>query len=111
ALEAILSALHKRFPNTCVVLTLGEKGSMCIDGDGTRATAAAHKVDAVDTTAAGDTFTGYFLAARLEGRSLDESPRVASVASGIAVTRRGAAPSIPNRDEVAAMPSQTNATI
>lgn len=99
--EDILNSLHTKFPKTCVVLTLGEKGSLCVDGDGTRASTAAWKVDAVDTTAAGDTFTGYFLAARLEGRSLEEALRVASVASGIAVTRRGAAPSIPVREEVA----------
>lgn len=103
--EAILESLHARFPHTCIVLTLGEQGSRCIDCDGVRRSAAALQVDAVDTTAAGDTFTGYFLAARLQGESLDTALLMASAASGIAVTRHGAAPSIPSREEVLEMAS------
>lgn len=54
----------------------------------------------VDTTAAGDTFTGYFIAAMIEGRSVSDALRMAAKASSIAVSRPGATPSIPTVDEV-----------
>ena len=54
----------------------------------------------VDTTAAGDTFTGYFVAGLMEGRSLQDCMRLSSMASAIGVTRAGAANSIPEREEV-----------
>ena len=54
----------------------------------------------VDTTAAGDTFTGYFVAGMLEGLAVPEILRRASMASALAVSREGAAPSIPTREEV-----------
>ena len=57
-------------------------------------------VEAVDTTAAGDTFTGYYIASVLRGKSIEESLKTASAASGIAVTRKGAVPSIPDAEEV-----------
>ena len=98
--DSMLDELHSRYPNTCVVLTLGALGSMCVDTDGEVRTHAALAVEAVDTTAAGDTFTGYFLAARLGEESLDTALLMATVASGLAVTRPGAAPSIPIRKEV-----------
>ena len=61
---------------------------------------AAFPVRAVDTTAAGDTFTGYFIAGLMEGRTLQDCMRRASMASAISVTRAGAAPSIPEKEEV-----------
>jgi ribokinase len=54
----------------------------------------------VDTTAAGDTFTGYFFASVAEGRTVEEALAVASRAAGIAVTRPGAAASIPFKNEI-----------
>ena len=57
-------------------------------------------VRAVDTTAAGDTYTGYFVAALMEGKALKECMQLATVAAAICVTREGAAPSIPYRAEV-----------
>ena len=57
-------------------------------------------VKAVDTTAAGDTFTGYFLAGLLENMPVPEILRMSAKASSIAVTREGAVPSIPYRKEV-----------
>ena len=55
---------------------------------------------AVDTTAAGDTYTGYFIAGLVEGCPLAECTRRASMAASISVTRIGAAESIPTREEV-----------
>ena len=59
-----------------------------------------NKVKAVDTTAAGDTFTGFFVSAISKGKSPKEALDLASRASAIAVSRPGAAPSVPTLDEV-----------
>ena len=56
----------------------------------------------MDTTAAGDTYTGFFLAGVLGGREAEWAMRYAATAAAIAVTRPGAAPSIPSRQEVLA---------
>lgn len=81
------------------MLTLGADGAWAARGD-ERFFAAAKEVAVVDTTGAGDTFTGYFLAALSEGRDLQGCLDLASAASAIAITRPGAAQSIPTRDEV-----------
>ena len=60
----------------------------------------AYRVRAVDTTAAGDTFTGYFIAETAAGQTPEKAMDLAARASAIAVTRAGAAPSIPWRKEV-----------
>ena len=59
-----------------------------------------YKVKTVDTTAAGDTYTGYFIAGILNGKTIKEAMDTASKASAIAVSRQGAAPSIPYLEEV-----------
>ena len=66
--DALLRALRARFPGAAVVLTLGAQGAVYMDG-GQTVRQAAFPAQAVDTTAAGDTFTGFFLAARLRGES------------------------------------------
>ncbi|MBE5803496.1 MAG: ribokinase [Clostridiales bacterium] len=101
--EAMLDALRARYPHLNVVLTLGGDGAMYQNGDGQRFTCAAHPVQTVDTTAAGDTFTGYFLSGILGHGQAQTALRTAAVAAGIAVSRRGAEPSIPMMDEVAAL--------
>ena len=92
--DVVLDALRAKFPRAGVVLTLGASGSVA-DIGGERVTVAAHRVKAVDTTAAGDTYIGYFLAARQRGLSLREAMAKATEAAAICVTRAGAAPSIP----------------
>lgn len=87
------------FPGAVVVLTQGEKGSVYYDGE-EYISQEIFKVKAVDTTAAGDTFTGYFIGGVLNGDSPEKAMRVAAKASAIAVTRPGAAPSIPTKEEV-----------
>lgn len=97
--ERLAAALAEVLPSTAVVLTLGARGSLFTDG--TRLVRqAAVPVRAVDTTAAGDTYTGFFLAGVLSGQSVEWSMKYASAAAAIAVTRPGAAPSIPSREEV-----------
>ena len=98
--QEIMSALEKRFPRTKIVLTLGGDGAMFSAGPGTkRIIQKAWSVQAVDTTAAGDTFTGYFITEYYEHGSAEEALRVASAASAIAVSRPGASVSIPGKKE------------
>ena len=97
--QALMNGLVKRFPEAKIVLTLGGDGSVYRDGD-TVLRQGIYKVPVVDTTAAGDTFTGYFIG----GLQLGEDPKTAlehaAKAAAIAVSRPGAAPSVPNREEV-----------
>ena len=97
--DQILDAMAAKFPNARFVLTLGSDGAVYYDGK-EKVFQDIFKVKAVDTTAAGDTFTGYFIAAVTAGRSIQEALRMAAKASSIAVSRPGATPSIPRADEV-----------
>ncbi|MDY2777878.1 MAG: ribokinase [Collinsella sp.] len=99
--DELLDAVHERFPKAQVVLTVGSEGSLCRCGDEV-VRCPALKVEVADTTAAGDTFAGYYLAELATGSSPSRALKVASVASAIAVSREGAAPSIPQRNEVEA---------
>jgi len=82
-----------------VILKLGEKGAFLDDGAGGRHVPGL-KVDAVDATAAGDTFGGALAVALAEGRAMPEALAFANAAAAISVTRLGAQASIPDRDEV-----------
>ncbi len=97
--DEICRAFGKLYPQSALVLTLGEEGSVFCDKKGT-IKQNAYKADPVDTTAAGDTFTGYFLAGLASGKSVAESMNDASKASAITVSRMGASSSIPYYDEV-----------
>lgn len=98
--EELLDALRQFFPRSMVLLTLGDRGSVCESSEGERAQCGIYQTKVVDTTGAGDTFTGYFLQAIIAEKSLIEALSIATVAAGIAVSRSGAAPSIPTREEV-----------
>lgn len=99
--EKILDALGALYPHARIVLTLGGDGSVYAGG-GERIRQSAFPVRAVDTTAAGDTFTGFFFASVADGVGVAEALRRASKASSISVTRPGAAASIPTLREVLA---------
>jgi ribokinase len=99
AVDDILSALRRRFPASRIVLTLGEGGVRYADAE-SEYRAEAERVSVVDTTAAGDTFTGYFVAARARAMPVPEALRWACRAAAICVQRPGAAASIPRRDEL-----------
>ena len=99
--EEMLDELLRRYPACHVVLTLGERGSVYAD--------AAQRIDqsivtahTVDTTAAGDTFTGYFIHALLQGEAIQQALKTAACASAITVSRPGAGRSIPTAEEVQA---------
>lgn len=97
--EAFAEAMKTKYPQLCAVMTLGAGGSLCIK-DGYVYTAPAFNVKAVDTTAAGDTFTGYFISELTHSTPPDRALRLANCAAAIAVSRQGAAPSIPKKEEV-----------
>ncbi len=82
-----------------VIITLGAKGAFVLTKD-EKVSVPSYKVEAVDTTAAGDTFCGTFAVALAEKKSLKESLQFASAAAAISVTRMGAQPSAPTRKEI-----------
>ncbi|KNC90861.1 ribokinase [Trabulsiella odontotermitis] len=91
-------ALHDKGIRT-VIITLGSRGVWAsVDGKGQRV--PGFKVKAIDTIAAGDTFNGALVTALLEEKPLDEAIRFAHAAAAIAVTRKGAQPSVPWRKEI-----------
>jgi len=97
--DAILEKLKEIYPDAKVVLTLGGEGSVYQYKD-EQYRQGIYPVKAVDTTAAGDTFTGYFISSVLEGLPVPEGLKLAAKASAIAVSRQGATASIPLREEV-----------
>ena len=99
--EEILAALVRRFAGAAIVLTVGKDGVYYQCGT-ERAHHGIYDVPVVDTTAAGDTFCGFFLASIAKGLCAADALRYASLASSIAVSRKGAAGSIPTWDEVEA---------
>jgi ribokinase len=82
-----------------VIITLGKRGAFALSAT-EKVAVPAFKVNAIDTTSAGDVFCGSFAVAQTEGKSLTDSLRFASAASAICVTRIGAQPSTPTRKEI-----------
>jgi len=99
--EDILAVLEKRYPSCSVLLTLGSRGAVCRTPEKTVRIGVC-KAPVVDTTAAGDTFTGYFLFGMLNGFCLEDSLTLATVASAICIGRPGASDSVPLKSEVEA---------
>ena len=91
-------ALHQKGVQT-VIITLGAKGAYALSADG-ELSIPAFQVTPVDTTAAGDVFCGALAVGLVEGKTLAEAIRFASAASAISVTRLGAQPSAPARQEI-----------
>lgn len=90
--------LHAKGIGT-VIITLGSRGVWAsVNGEGRRV--PGFKVKAIDTIAAGDTFNGALVTALLEGKAMDDAIRFAHAAAAIAVTRKGAQPSVPWRKEI-----------
>lgn len=99
--RTFLSAMREKYPSTNVLLTLGGRGCRYEGEEGTFSS-PAFRVAAVDTTAAGDTFTGYFIASYARGVRIPAALRTASIAAALAVSKKGAASSIPAMAEVKA---------
>ena len=99
--EDCLSQLITQFPQGKFILTLGCQGCLYRDAHLTIHQPAC-PVQPVDTTAAGDTFTGFFIAGIAAGEDVSTALEEATKAAAIAISRKGAAPSIPSRAETLA---------
>lgn len=106
ALAGDMDDLRAAYPRQKILLTQGRRGAMLWTGS-ELLFRPAFPVKALDTTAAGDCFLGYYAAALSEGQPYAHALRLASAASALAVQRRGAAPSIPMRREVEAFLART----
>ncbi len=93
------SLLRSCFPDTDIVLTLGAEGSVYTGAQGT-CSVPAYPAEAVDTTGAGDTYTGYLIAELARGSTVRTAMETASRAASLAVSRPGAASSIPCLSEL-----------
>lgn len=98
ALDAAKVFFDKGVKN--VIITMGGSGSIICMNNGESNYVPARRVNAVDTTAAGDVYNGAIVTALSEGKSLAEAAMFASVAASISVTRLGAQNSVPQREEV-----------
>ena len=97
--EATARVLLSRYPDANILMTLGSQGSIFVNKDNFIKQGII-PVKPVDTTAAGDTYTGYFLANIFEDKDFAKAMKLATIASSIAITRPGAAQSIPTKEEV-----------
>lgn len=101
-LKAILDSLIKKLPESEIVLTLGKQGAIARLPGQRPIKQSSVRVKPVDTTAAGDTFIGYYLAGRVAEKSPAECLRQACAAAAVCVTRPGAMDSIPSIGQVRA---------
>lgn len=90
----ILKYLSKKYPSTKLLLTLGKKGSV-YSYNNKVIEIPANKVNSIDTTAAGDTYIGYFISSYYKNNKVKESMEIASKAASISTTKMGGAISIP----------------
>lgn len=97
--EEIIDKMLEMFKNAQIVLTLGKDGAIYADKNN-RYFQSAFNVNAVDTTAAGDTFTGYFISGLVNNMHIPDVLKMSAKASAITVSRAGAAVSIPYKTEV-----------
>ncbi|MBQ7036617.1 MAG: helix-turn-helix domain-containing protein [Clostridia bacterium] len=100
--DVFIAYMRKHHPHLKSVITLGNQGSIYVDNRAV-IVQSAYQVETVDTTAAGDTFIGFFLARLADGASVEGALKIASAASAITVSRAGASPSIPYMHEVSGM--------
>jgi len=97
--EGIADALKAKYPNSNIVLTLGKQGVIYKSKE-VDCQRNAYIVKAKNTTGAGDTFTGYFIKGVADGLDIEDTLKLATVASALCVMKDGAAESIPNYKEV-----------
>jgi len=108
SVEGIRLEMLRKFPNAATVLTLGNKGALYFDAD-TEHRQTAFPAEAIDTTAAGDTFIGYFLAELMHSNDPAKALLLGCRAASICVTRVGASDSIPYRKELNTAQQNTTA--
>lgn len=97
--EEIIEILRDKAPNTSIILTLGSKGVIAYH-EQTKYMQEGRKVEAIDTTAAGDTFTGFLLGMLMQGKNIDLALKYATYAASLSVICKGAFESIPKLNDV-----------
>ena len=108
--ETAARSLSKIFTDSRIIMTCGSRGALAAGGGGETLFEPARRVTAIDTTAAGDTFLGYYLGSIAAGLDEKECLKRAAAAAAISVQRRGAAPSVPALSEVSeALPREKRA--
>ncbi|MDE6892527.1 MAG: ribokinase [Lachnospiraceae bacterium] len=95
----LVDKILKKYPEAQAVVTMGAQGAFYGQGS-FRHFQSSFPVKAVDTTAAGDTFTGYFVYGMMKGEAIEVIMERAAMAAAVAVSRKGAVPSIPKREEI-----------
>ena len=98
-IDQIIEYFRENYPDLKVVITLGCKGSIFVDKEN-KICQEAYDVEAVDSTGAGDTFTGFFVAEFYKNKDVKDCLKLATKASALSVTKQGASISIPNIEEV-----------
>ena len=98
--RTVMDILGNMYPDTRIILTAGKNGAYCLEKNRKVSFAPIVDYPVVDTTGAGDTFCGYFLAAEAAGKDAEEALCIASKAAGIAVSRSGAMQAMPWAGEV-----------
>ncbi len=97
--DKILEKCKELLPSCEVVLTLGSNGAAVLK-DNQITKQDAYKVESIDSTGAGDTFTGFYISSRSQNKSIVDSLRLASAAAALSVTKKGAMDSIPSLEDV-----------
>lgn len=97
--DEMICYMQEKYPMLKIVLTLGKKGCIFADKNQTLYQ-PSFKVETVDTTAAGDTFIGYFIAEIANGKNYAEAIKTACAASALAVSEKGSSSSIPCKEAV-----------
>lgn len=95
--------IQKLYPHVGVVVTLGDRGSIAVSSDGSISVTPPFSVDAVDSTAAGDTFSAAFGVALAASEEVDEALTFAAAAAALTTTRLGAVSSIPVAEQVSGL--------
>lgn len=108
--DEIIDYFRKNYKDLNLLLTLGKNGGIYSSKD-TEIKFSSFKTHAIDTTGAGDTFLGYFLASISKGADLEKSLNIASLAAGLACSKSGAANSIPSLKEVEEYIKENNVDI
>ena len=98
-IDQIIEYFRENYPDLKVVITLGCNGSIFVDKEN-KIFQEAYNVEAVDSTGAGDTFTGFFVAEFYKNKDVKDCLKLATKASALSVTKQGASISIPNIEEV-----------
>lgn len=96
--ETIIKTLHELYPNPVFVMTVGKEGAYSFKNK--ILLQPSFPVTVIDSTAAGDTFTGYYISSQNKNKSIEESMKIAALASSITIQRKGAAKSIPKYEEL-----------